>query len=73
MKFIKKIKKLTKSWAHRRRKGIFPGTQYLFWYCVPGNFLLDFGGVASWKARAHDERSDKGNTVGVATWGVRVA
>ena len=26
----KKIKKLTKSWAHRRRKRFFPGTQYLF-------------------------------------------
>ena len=52
---------------------VFSRNTVPFWYCVPGNFFRDPGGVASWKARAHDERSDKGNTVGVATWGARVA
>lgn len=75
MKFIKKIKKLTKSWAHRRRIGRAHAPQYLHGvacathYCVRRAALIV--AAAAMRCLRDGERGDKSNTVGVASWSAR--
>jgi len=75
MKFIKKIKKLTKSWAHRHRIGCAHTPQYLHGvacathYCVRRAALIV--AAAAMRCLRDGERGDKSNTVGVASWSAR--
>ena len=75
MKFIKKIKKLTKSWGHRRRIGRARAPQYLHGvacathYCVRRAALIV--AAAAMRCLRDGERGDKSNTVGVASWSAR--
>lgn len=75
MKFIKKIKKLTKSWAHRHRIRCAHAPQYLHGvacathYCVRRAALIV--AAAAMRCLRDGERGDKSNTVGVASWSAR--